>query len=153
KSWSRNSHFAGPGRHMKVAVINSSFWPREVGGVETYLTSTVQELEKHVEVVVITGPLNGPSDSVGHRSSARIVEVALRNRYPIWDWSSRNQFVRAMWHLADLEDLAVENRVSEILREEEPDIVHTHYVRGLSMSLLRTPSKLRIPHVHTIHDF
>src|SRR2546427_4452221 len=111
---------------MKVAIINSSFSPHEVGGVETYLASTLGELRKVANIALITGPLDETNPSTSSQQRPGINQVQLGKRYPIWDWASQGLVARAVWQFSDLRDSFVEQQVSRLLREEAPDVVHTH---------------------------
>ena len=140
---------------MKVAIVNSAFHPRIVGGIESYLSHVVPKLAQHVTIVVITGPLNVESQAKrdGLLKHLELHELDLGNRYPIWDWRSHSAPARAIWQMLDARDTSVERQLMTCLKEEDPDVVHTNNLRGLSLSALRIPAELGIPHVHTLHDF
>ena len=138
---------------MKVAIVSSSFRPREVGGTETYLSMIADGLSELVELIVLTGPLSTKSNLSSYRESLTVREIRLGGRYPIWEWSDHWLGSRALWHFLDLRDRAAEQQIVDLLREEKPDVVHTHNVRGLSLSTLQLPARMGIPHVHTLHDF
>ena len=138
---------------MKVALLSSSFSPRNIGGTETYLERLVHQLNSRVELVVVTGPLLAPTAHPRGLESAKIREVSIGKPYPIWDWVNHHLITRIVWHVLDFHDSISEQQIREVLREEDPDVVHTHNVRGLSMSALALPLELGIPHVHTLHDF
>jgi len=140
---------------MKVAIVNSAFHPRIVGGIESYLSYVVPMLAQHVSIVVITGPLSVESrkerDCFFRHLTVR--ELDLGNRYPIWDWRNHSAPVRTIWQILDARDKSVERQMRTCLKEEDPDIVHTHNLRGLSIGALRLPGELGRMHVHSIHDF
>src|SRR5436309_2872646 len=140
---------------MKVAIVNSAFHPRIVGGIESYLSNVVPTLAQHVTIVVITGPLGvgHPTKSDGFLDHLRVHELDLGNRYPIWDWRNHSAPARALWQMLDARDPSVERQLMTCLKEEDPDVVHTNNLRALSLSALRLPARLGIHHVHTLHDF
>jgi len=142
---------------MKVAVINNLFYPDEYGGTETYLRCILPELSKRTDTVVITGRRSASGSpttcSDDNQSSLHIRELTDTNLYPLWNWRGHPMVERLLWHAVDLWGGLGEASLLDCLQEEQPDVVHTHNIRGLSLSMFDGIKSSGISHVHTLHDF
>lgn len=142
---------------MKVALVNSIFYPNVLGGTETYLSQVVPELEKSLDLIIITGSRSDhmqlPICFSDIESSVRIIELGRLNLYPPWDWRNHWAGKRIIWHVLDLWDSRAKEIIGNCLKRERPDIVHTHNVRGLSLSVFQPIRSLALPQIHTLHDY
>jgi glycosyltransferase involved in cell wall biosynthesis len=59
---------------------------------------------------------------------------------------------RLLWHLRDAGNGQSARMVERLLRLERPEIVHTHNLKGIGFRVPAVLKKLRIRHVHTLHD-
>ncbi|MBL8816246.1 MAG: glycosyltransferase family 4 protein [Planctomyces sp.] len=109
-----------------------------LGGAQENTLHTVDD-QHHLhgdEVCLITGPGLGPEGSLEGKAKQRSLDVRLipemrRSLHPIRDWKAYRHLVK-------------------ILREYQPDIVHTHSSKAGILGR-RAAWKLGIPAVHTIH--
>ncbi len=109
-----------------------------IGGAQenTLLTVEGQHNDYDDEVILITGPGLGPEGSLEKRArdggiDLRIIPELKRNIFPWQDWLSYRRLVK-------------------VLREINPQIVHTHSSKAGIMGRAAA-AKLGIPSVHTIH--
>lgn len=109
-----------------------------IGGAQenTLLTVEGQHRDYGDDVILITGPGLGPEGSLIPRAQAggydlRILEGLHRNIKPVGDSLAYRQLV-------------------QLLRELQPDIVHTHSSKAGILGRAAA-AKLGIPAVHTIH--
>ena len=109
-----------------------------IGGAQenTLLTVEDQHRDYKDEVILITGPGLGPEGSLEKRArdngiDLRIIPELKRNIFPWQDWMSYRRLVK-------------------MLREINPQIVHTHSSKAGIMGRVAA-AKLGIPSVHTIH--
>ncbi|MEK7202971.1 MAG: glycosyltransferase [Patescibacteria group bacterium] len=134
---------------MKVCLINNLCKPFNRGGAETVVELISQGFSaQNIEVVVIsTRPFfNKIPLSVG----LKIKNYYLPSVY--YDLDKLPIFVRFFWHLFDLFNFYICNKVKNILKKEQPDVVITHNLKGLSYLLPIVIKKLKIKHLHYIHD-
>ncbi len=110
-----------------------------LGGAQENVVLCCEDLRKHYgdEVLLITGPPQGPEGSLLERARAGGVPLALIDdlRRPIHPWR----------------DLVSYRRLKRLLRDFHPDVVHTHSAKGGILGRaaawsLRTPAI-----VHTVH--
>ncbi len=109
-----------------------------IGGAQenTVFTCEDQHRDYGDQVTLITGPALGPEGSLMERARSagfRVIEIPEMRRSinPKLDWISYRELLR-------------------ILREAQPDIVHTHSSKAGILGR-RAAWKLGIPAVHTIH--
>ncbi len=109
-----------------------------VGGAQenTLLTVEDQYRDYGDRVALITGPGLGPEGSLEERARRggfefRVVNALRREIHPWRDWQSYHEIVR-------------------LLKELQPDIVHTHSSKAGILGRLAA-GRLGIPAVHTIH--
>ncbi|PWB38298.1 MAG: hypothetical protein C3F02_04815 [Parcubacteria group bacterium] len=65
-------------------------------------------------------------------------------KYPGW--------LRLLWHLVDTFNIFSYRTIKKILLSERPDVVITHNLMGLGFLLPRLLRKLKIRHIHVLHD-
>ena len=109
-----------------------------IGGAQqnTLFTCEDQHRDFGDDVTLITGPAIGPEGSLMDRARSvgfRIVEIPelRRSIHPLRDWSSYRRLV-------------------SVLRELQPDIVHTHSSKAGIIGR-QAAAAANIPVVHTIH--
>ncbi|MBU0636889.1 MAG: glycosyltransferase [Patescibacteria group bacterium] len=134
---------------MKVCLINNLYKPYNRGGTEVVVELIIQGLIKQdIEVVVIsTRPF--------FVKTPLITDFKVKNYYlPSWCYnlSKLPIFIRLFWHLFDLFDFNIYCKVKNILKKEQPDVVITHNLKGLSYLLPKIIKKLKIKHLHYLHD-
>ncbi|MBI1345871.1 glycosyltransferase [bacterium] len=109
-----------------------------IGGAQE---NTLHNVEDQVRdygdrVTLITGPGLGPEGSLEERAfqsgaDVRLIPEFRRNLHPVRDWHSYREILR-------------------LLRETQPDLVHTHASKAGILGRWAA-AKLGIPAVHTIH--
>lgn len=60
--------------------------------------------------------------------------------------------LRFFWHIWDLFDFKTARKIEKILKKTKPDIVMTHNLKGVSFLIPRVIQRLKIKHIHTLHD-
>ncbi|HMB65436.1 MAG TPA: glycosyltransferase family 4 protein [Patescibacteria group bacterium] len=131
---------------MKIALINNLYPPYDKGGAERIVEASARELSKqgHQVVIITTKPRS--SKAKNRQESARYLSSAYYHlaRIP--------KFLRIFWHIWDLYNWKNYLKLKKILRQENPDLVITHNLKGVSGL---TPKLLRqegLKHTHILHD-
>lgn len=136
---------------MKVLFLTSRYAPHGRGGAERVartLAAAMRDLGHEVVVLTTAGR---------HEENERLIDgirvraVALRN---VYDLSTElpSLALKPIWHLADSYNLPMQAAVARIVREERPDVVHTHLITGFSASAWAAARSGGTPIVHTLHD-
>ena len=142
---------------MRILIASANYptpqQPKFLGGAETFsvrLSEGLVSRGNHV-CVVRSGPLWKTWDREVV-SGVNVVTLPTRNLYSPWQTRPTNSFIRAAWHL-------IEDRFSwgrsfdQILREFQPDVLHTNSLYGLTTSVWAKAKLRGIPIVHTLHDY
>lgn len=154
---------------MHVLVANKIYPPIVAGGAELIVSYLCEELVTRghrVTVVSTCGPEMEPYP-VEHRNGVESIRFFPDNLY--WNYArgispreahsnsmlgaARAGLRTARWHLKDAWNRDAGRRLSIILAEACPDLLHTHLLDGLSASVWRAAKRRRMPVVHTAHDY
>lgn len=140
---------------MKIGIITNLYPPFARGGAENVIVRTVGQLmAMGHDVFVITGhPKNLGTKRILDRSSTeRIYRFFPRNLYFTLDDFKHRWITRFFWHMQDAVSWHGAEHVRAILRDEQPDVVITHNLKGIGLNIPSVMADLNIPHVHVVHD-
>jgi glycosyltransferase involved in cell wall biosynthesis len=142
---------------MRICLISNLYPPYARGGAERVVETEARALKAlgH-DVFVITAEPVRDDGSIEPRMTE---EGGIR----VWRFHPLNLFFygeigrhsapsRLLWHLWDAKNGHAARRVAEILKRERPDVVHTHNLKGIGLTIPRVIRRLGIRHVHTLHD-
>ncbi len=140
---------------MKIGIITNLYPPFSRGGAENVIVRTVGQLmAMGHDVFVITGhPKRLGTKVVLDRSSTeRIYRFFPRNFYFTLDDYKYPWLTRFFWHVRDALSWHGAEHIRAILRDEQPDVVITHNLKGIGLNIPSVIADLHIPHVHVAHD-
>lgn len=142
---------------VKICLISNLYNPYILGGAEIYVEQIAKYLANDNEVVIITtkpyNSLNSLKPSVELHNNIKIYRYYPLNIYYTYNAKQTTYLIKPIWHAIDLWNPHSYFIIKKILKKEKPDIVHTHNLGGLSLSTFSAIKLLRIPHVHTLHDY
>jgi glycosyltransferase involved in cell wall biosynthesis len=139
---------------MRILLINLLYDPYNHGGAEKATLVLARALLKAGDQVVVVSLYPGKSQTTEIRDGVRVHRLPLDNIYWPLDLVKKKIWgYRAIWHLKDMWNWRSARRIGKILDEERPDIVHTHNLSGVSVSVWKEIKKRNIPLVHTMHDY
>ncbi len=132
---------------MKICLINNLYKPYNRGGADKIAENIVNGLEKAgYEIFVIsTKPL------FSHLAS----RVSYHNYYIPSIFPYLNKIpkpVRLLWHFGDNFNFINYLKIKKILKKEKCDLIITHNLKGLGCLIPKAIKKLKIKHVHYLHD-
>ncbi len=141
---------------MKICLISNLYGDNARGGAERVVQAEAAALAAagH-QVTVIAGSAAAGRDDGSADPQAPGVKVVRYRPANIFFYSDAGRhgfFVRLVWHLLDIFNRSSARRLTELLRRESPDVVHTHNLMGLGFLAPRAIRKLKIRHIHTLHD-
>lgn len=140
---------------MKIGIITNLYPPFARGGAENVIVRTVGQLmAMGHDVFVITGhPKELGTKRVLDRSSTeRIYRFFPKNIYFTLDDFKHRWLTRLFWHIQDAVSWHGAEHVRAILRDEQPNVVITHNLKGIGLNIPSVIVDLDIPHVHVVHD-
>jgi len=136
---------------MKIAILNTFYYPDEPGGAEKsvrILAESLLALGNEVHVICLG---NSP-ESIKFNGVA-INRMKIDNLYlPIGN-SHKMWFERIAWHTIDSYNFWASNTLEKALAVIKPDVLHTNNLGGISVAAWTLAKRLGIPVVHTTRDF
>ena len=142
---------------MRVLIASNFYPPYVVGGAEliaAHLASWLTKAGHDVTVVTTCDQGTGSEDCI---DGVRVVRYFPPNLW--WNFERfaandrRGRLARARWRLRDYWNGASARYFGDILRQVRPEVVHTHNIKGMSPAIWREARRMRIPIVHTAHDY
>ncbi|MCH8049292.1 glycosyltransferase [Patescibacteria group bacterium] len=141
---------------MKIGIITNLYPPYLRGGAEHVIVRTVEALlDLDHDVFVVS---SRPKGKWGHRlvfdktTTERVYRFFPRNLYYILDDHKHSWLVRLAWHVIDTFYPYGPRKIRKVLAEENPEVLITHNLKGIGLSIPRFIQKRGIPHVHVVHD-
>lgn len=142
---------------MKICLINSLYKPDKRGGAEVVVENVVNGLiaQGDQPVVIASGGFNNWKSLFPRREEvdgAIIYRFFPMNLFWFGNINQQNFWRRLPWHIFDVFNLHAYFAVKKILRQENPDLVLTHNLKGLGYLIPLAIKKLKIKNIHTVHD-
>lgn len=137
-------------------MVASLYRPYSRGGAEVVFTSIVDELKKNhtVSVVSIT-PFKGIRSlipTLSEEDGIRVYRFCPLNFFSFVNIMGKPTALRLLWHIVDMFNVHSFFSMKSILRQEKPDVVMTHNLKGIGYTIPAAIRSCRVPHVHTIQD-
>lgn len=134
---------------MKIAIVSSSYHPYYKGGGEYSVRNLTESLvQRGEEVIVITAYHQEAKEDI---NGVKVFRVKHPNIY--WSFESDNQpsYRKLIWHALEGYNVRVENRVKDILLQEQPDVLHVRNAEDFSY-VCKVAKKSGIPVVVTTNS-
>ena len=136
---------------MKITIVCTLYPPYILGGAEISTSLLAEGLVKagHKVSVITTSDKDGMEQCKG----VTVYRVKSKNIY--WRYPQRDKpIVKKMyWHLIDIYNLGYRSKISQLISDISPHIIHTGNLCGLSCIIWHIAKKLHIPIVHTLRDY
>jgi glycosyltransferase involved in cell wall biosynthesis len=154
---------------MKICIISNLYEPYARGGAEQVVKNNITGLIRagHEVVLITTKPFDvetgfKPIYTTTTETGFKPVSTIFNNFktyrfYPLNIFYYLNDHkhtapIRLIWHFLDMFNLHSYFVVKKILKNEKPDIVHTHNLKGIGYLIPKAIKSLKIKHIHTLHD-
>jgi glycosyltransferase involved in cell wall biosynthesis len=139
---------------MKIAIVSNLYNPYSFGGAEVSTELLTQGLRQagH-QVFVISASMEGFHSRTDIVDEIPVYRVATALPYSVLDAQDQSRLAKVFWHGIDLWNPVVYSRVGKILRKEQPDVVHSNVLAGLSTCIWMAAHRCGIPVVHTLRDY
>jgi glycosyltransferase involved in cell wall biosynthesis len=132
---------------MRIAIVNSHYFPDEHGGAERSLRFLAEAAVSrgHICTVFTTGETRESTELNG----VGIERFSLRRR-PAASAAAR---AKLLWHLRDTYSSAGAVEMANAIRQFRPDVAHTNNLSGISVALWGCLKRFGIPIAHTLRDY
>jgi len=136
---------------MKILLINSLYYPNIIGGAEISVQLLAEELQrKDTEAVVITLSNKNYIDFV---NGVKVYYIYHSNIFWLLNSKRNVKLLRPLRHLISLKNPVIDRKLEKVIKSENPDIIHTNNLIGLSHYFWKVIKKNKVPLVHTLHDY
>tara|TARA_X000000950_G_scaffold289463_1_gene413790 strand:+ start:6526 stop:7668 length:1143 start_codon:yes stop_codon:yes gene_type:complete len=135
----------------KILIFNSLYAPDGKGGAERSTQILAESLVKSgFEVLVVCTAKKDIEENI---DSVQVKRIAGLNIAHLDDLYKLNIFQKFLWHFIDAFNLKSILKINPILKEFDPDIIHTNNLTGFSCTiwLLAKINKIKI--IHTLRDY
>ena len=124
-----------------------------VGGAEVYVRNIAEEFLSRGHQVVVISTSSGRMSYTERINGVKVYRVNSLNFYPAYKSTQQPLILKPMWHINSIWNPHSYSIVKKILEKENPDVVHIHTFRGLSLSVFSAAKSLKKPFVFTAHDY
>jgi len=142
---------------VKICHIIDLYEPYAGGGSGTYTQRIASRMAEEHQVIVITQkPYRGVASlapEIGVRDRARVYRFYPLNLYFTYSADKAPAWMKPFWHLFNLWNPHPYYAIRKILKQEKPDIVHTHTIGGFSLATFSAIKSAGCPHVCTLHGY
>jgi len=138
---------------MRIAYINSFYYPDEIGGAERSVKFLAEAMiEKGHQSLVIC---LGKEDSAENINGVDIRRIKPKNIYNPLEKHQSGTLKKLIWHSIDANNIANKSKIKKVLDEWKPDVLHTNNLSGLSISAWHAAKSHRndMRIVHTLRDY
>ena len=133
---------------MKILLVNSLFPPDARGGAER----SVDELRRNLEMQGHSVNVLALAIQSSYTDTA-VIRIKIKKMNP-WSLDSASGVLpKSIWHLSDRTGFFKRNKIRRIIRDIQPDVIHTNNLAGIGVIIWKVASKLNIPVVHTTRDY
>ncbi len=136
---------------MKICLANSLFYPEKRGGAEALCQDMAKKLSQENEVFVLTTGA-GPKLKIGYYGKVKVYYLPPRNLFWYRDIGHYPFAARALWHLGDMFNFFNFWQIKKILRQEKPDLIIAHNLKGLGYLAARAFLADAAPYYQVMHD-
>lgn len=129
---------------MKILIVNTYYYPNMIGGTEQSIKLLAEGLkEKGHDVYVLTG--DKQYEKYEEINDIKIIRLDLSNKKNIIQRSSRK--------ILEFNNISIRHKLSKILEEINPDIIHTNNLFYISPIIWKIAKERNIKVVHTLRDY
>ncbi|WP_109240866.1 glycosyltransferase [Klebsiella michiganensis] len=138
---------------MKIAIINSLYYPYKFGGAEVSVQLLAEGLAaKGHNVKVIT--LNDKLEITRYDlNGVSVISYPIKNEYWPFAKGEYSSIRKIKWHLRDYITNPIVRDIAAELKLYNPDVIHTNNLAGFSIGIWKIAKKLSCPLVHTTRDY
>jgi glycosyltransferase involved in cell wall biosynthesis len=140
-------------RPARVMMINLGYPPNVIGGTEVLVQSLARAVARQGTIVSVVSLSQNGADWERDDGNVHAYFIAAHPMGIALLDPKRTRLKKLLWHALGEFNIWSAGKLATILKREKPDVIHTHSLLGLSVSLWRVARAHGIPIVHTLHDY
>lgn len=135
---------------MKILLVNSLYYPNEVGGAEKSTREIAEYFASEYEVTVAcTDTMNRNYQLNG----VNIRAFKILNLYNLHEAQKKSIFSKLLWRFIDIYNIHAYFKFRTFIQDLKPDVIHFNNIAGFSPSIIRACSKISSRKVLTLRDY
>jgi glycosyltransferase involved in cell wall biosynthesis len=136
---------------LKVLIVNTLFYPDQLGGAEFSVLNLAVGMQKMGHEVLVLA--TSKEDQAYQWQGIQVRKCYIPNVFWRYEASQQSVLKKVLWRIFDFYNPFTWLKVSKIIKEFDPDIVHTNNIAGFSVSIFDVIKWYKKPIVHTTRDF
>ncbi len=142
---------------MRICFISNLYPPYGRGGAERVVEEEARALQAlgHDVSIITACPVREDGSTQPQmtvENGVRVYRFYPFNLFFYGEIGRHSAPARLLWHALDAMNGHAARVVEGILKQERPQVVHTHNVKGIGFRVPSVIRKLGMRHVHTLHD-
>ncbi len=138
----------------RILIVTNLFEPEARGGAEFLAKKTAVQFSKDGHRVAVFTTTARRVDGVERTKDGDLTVVRYRPRLPyhILEDAKQPLWKRLLWHKIDLFERRSGRLLKSVIEEEKPDLIISHNLRGMGMSVAKVMQHADVEWIHTLHD-
>lgn len=138
---------------MKVLLINSYYSPNSHGGADRSVQLLAEGLYEAGDQVVVVSLSGGSRSDIRTVNGVKVRYLAVNSAWSHIRERHQTMFKKVMWQAWTAVNPSMTQALREILKEEKPELIHTHIIAGFSTKPWSVAHEFGLPIVHTLRDY
>jgi len=136
---------------MKILLVNTFYTPDVYGGAEISIQKLAEELVKqNIDVTVLATSNIAKMEQL---NGVKIIKIKTNNIYDTLRVKSKRGLTKILYKFIDLYNIFNYRKLSKIIKDNNPDVIHTNNMYGISPIIWFIAKKKKIRIVHTVRDY
>lgn len=135
---------------MKICLISNIYEPYNRGGAEQIVKLQVEYWSRDNQVILITTQPKG--ELIEEKNNLKIYRFRPLNIFYYLNDFKHSVPIRLIWHFFDIFNIQSALKTKKIIKQENPDLIIIHNLKGISYLIPRVINRLNKKIVLVIHD-
>lgn len=135
---------------MKILLVNSLYYPNEVGGAEKSTREIAEYFASEHDVTVACTDMRNRNYQL---NGVNIRAFKILNLYNLQEAQKKSIISKIVWRLLDIYNVQAFFEFKAFISDLKPDVIHFNNIAGFSPSIIRACSKIKARKVLTLRDY